>query len=123
MTESRSTSSTAATVAKIGVTAALVAGMAVTAPVATFAADESDQDVDAASETAKEGYYYISDSSYGLSSYLSEAVSQGYRKISERALRTRERSPSPRRLPSLRGIPKGSLDRVQRRSILGIPTR
>ena len=81
MTESRSTSSTAATVAKIGVTAALVAGMAVTAPVATFAADESDQDVDAASETAKEGYYYISDSSYGLSSYLSEAVSQGYRKI------------------------------------------
>lgn len=79
MTESRSTSSTAATVAKIGVTAALVAGMAVTAPVATFAADESDQDVDAASETAKEGYYYISDSSYGLSSYLSEAVSQGYR--------------------------------------------
>lgn len=46
MTESRSTSSTAATVAKIGVTAALVAGMAVTAPVATFAADESDQDVD-----------------------------------------------------------------------------
>ena len=44
MTESRSTSSTAATVAKIGVTAALVAGMAVTAPVATFAADESDQD-------------------------------------------------------------------------------
>lgn len=57
MTESRSTSSTAATVAKIGVTAALVAGMAVTAPVATFAADESDQDVDAASETAKEGLH------------------------------------------------------------------
>ena len=81
MAGSQSTSATAVTVAKVGVTAALVAGMAVTAPAATFAADGNDQNVDAASETANEGYYYISDSSYGLSTYLSEAVSQGYSKI------------------------------------------
>lgn len=81
MAGSQSTSATAVTVAKVGVTAALVAGMAVTAPAATFAADGNDQNVDAATETANEGYYYISDSSYGLSTYLSEAVSQGYSKI------------------------------------------
>lgn len=45
MTESKSTSTPAASVAKIGVTAALVAGMAVTAPTAAFAADENDQSV------------------------------------------------------------------------------
>lgn len=81
MTGSQSTSASAVTVAKVGVTAALVAGMAVATPATTFAADGNDQNVDATSEKANDAYYYISDSSYGLSSYLSEAVSQGYRKI------------------------------------------
>ena len=81
MTGSQSTSASAVTVAKVGVTAALVAGMAVATPATTFAADGNDQNVDAASEKANDAYYYISDSSYGLSTYLSEAVSQGYSKI------------------------------------------
>ena len=54
--------------------------MAMATPTAAFAAGE-DQDVSVASENASDSYYYIGDSSYGLSTYLSEAVAQGSTKI------------------------------------------
>lgn len=50
------------------------------APTTAFATGE-DQDVSVASENASDSYYYIGDSSYGLSTYLSEAVAQGSTKI------------------------------------------
>ena len=124
MTESKSTSTPAASVAKIGVTAALVAGMAVTAPTAAFAADENDQSVSAASETANDGYYYISDSSYGLSSYLSEAVSQGYSKIHIGTSFSDSGTVTiPSSITEFAGYSEGFFESGPARSILGIPTR
>lgn len=80
MKESQSLRTPAASAAKVGMAAALAAGMAIAAPATAFATGE-DQDVNVASENASDGYYYIGDSSYGLSTYLSEAVAQGSTKI------------------------------------------
>lgn len=80
MKDSQSLRTPAASAAKVGMAAALAAGMAMATPTAAFAAGE-DQDVSVASENASDGYYYIGDSSYGLSTYLSEAVAQGSTKI------------------------------------------
>lgn len=80
MKESQSLRTPAASAAKVGMAAALAAGMAMATPTAAFAAGE-DQDVSVASENASDSYYYIGDSSYGLSTYLSEAVAQGSTKI------------------------------------------
>lgn len=73
MKDSQSLRIPAASAAKVGMAAALAAGMAIATPTAAFAAGE-DQDVSVASENASDSYYYIGDSSYGLSTYLSEAV-------------------------------------------------
>ncbi len=80
MKDSQSLRTPAASAAKVGMAAALAAGMAMATPTAAFAAGE-DQDVSVASENASDSYYYIGDSSYGLSTYLSEAVAQGSTKI------------------------------------------
>ena len=80
MKESQSLRAPAASAAKVGMAAALAAGMAIATPTTAFAAGE-DQDVSVASENASDSYYYIGDSSYGLSTYLSEAVAQGSTKI------------------------------------------
>lgn len=80
MKDSRSLRTPAASAAKVGMAAALAAGMAIATPTAAFATGEN-QDVSAASENASDSYYYIGDSSYGLSAYLSEAVAQGCTKI------------------------------------------
>lgn len=80
MKESQSLRTPAASAAKVGMAAALAAGMAIATPATAFAAGE-DQDVSVASENASDSYYYIGDSSYGLSTYLSEAVAQGSTKI------------------------------------------
>lgn len=80
MKESQSLCTPAASAAKVGMAAALAAGMAIATPATAFAAGE-DQDVSVASESASDSYYYIGDSSYGLSTYLSEAVAQGSTKI------------------------------------------
>ena len=80
MKDSQSLRTPAASAAKVGMAAALAAGMAIAAPTTAFAAGE-DQDVSVASENASDSYYYIGDSSYGLSTYLSEAVAQGCSKI------------------------------------------
>lgn len=80
MKESQSLRTPAASAAKVGMAAALAAGMAIATPTTAFAAGE-DQDVSVASENASDSYYYIGDSSYGLSTYLSEAVAQGSTKI------------------------------------------
>ena len=80
MKESQSLRTPAASAAKVGMAAALAAGMAIATPATAFATGE-DQDVSVASENASDSYYYIGDSSYGLSTYLSEAVAQGSTKI------------------------------------------
>lgn len=80
MKDSQSLRTPATSAAKVGMAAALAAGMAIATPTAAFAAGE-DQDVSVASENASNSYYYIGDSSYGLSTYLSEAVAQGSTKI------------------------------------------
>ncbi len=80
MKESQSLRTPAASAAKVGMAAVLAAGMAIATPATAFAAGE-DQDVSVASENASDSYYYIGDSSYGLSTYLSEAVAQGSTKI------------------------------------------
>lgn len=80
MKDSQSLRTPAASAAKIGMAAALAAGMAIATPTTAFATGEN-QDVSAASENASDSYYYIGDSSYGLSTYLSEAVAQGCTKI------------------------------------------
>lgn len=80
MKDSQSLRTPAASAAKVGMAAALAAGMAIAAPTTAFATGEN-QDVSAASENASDSYYYIGDSSYGLSTYLSEAVAQGSTKI------------------------------------------
>ena len=67
MKDSQSLRIPAASAAKVGMAAALAAGMAIATPTA--------------SENASDSYYYIGDSSYGLSTYLSEAVAQGSTKI------------------------------------------
>ena len=68
MKDSQSLRTPAASAAKVGMAAALAAGMAMATPTAAFAAGE-DQDVSVASENASDSYYYIGDSSYGLSTY------------------------------------------------------
>ena len=80
MKDSQSLRTPAASAAKVGMAAALAAGMAIVTPTTAFATGEN-QDVSAASENASDSYYYIGDSSYGLSTYLSEAVAQGCTKI------------------------------------------
>ena len=80
MKDSPSLRTPAASAAKVGMAAALAAGMAIVTPTTAFATGEN-QDVSAASENASDSYYYIGDSSYGLSAYLSEAVAQGCTKI------------------------------------------
>lgn len=80
MKDSQSLRTPAASAAKVGMAAALAAGMAIATPTTAFATGEN-QDVSAASENASDSYYYIGDSSYGLSTYLSEAVAQGCTKI------------------------------------------
>lgn len=80
MKDSQSLRAPAASAAKAGMAAALAAGMVIATPTAAFATGE-DQDVSVASENASDSYYYIGDSSYGLSTYLSEAVAQGSTKI------------------------------------------
>lgn len=80
MKDSQSLRTPAASAAKVGMAAALAAGMAIATPTTAFATGEN-QDVSAASENASDSYYYIGDSSYGLSTYLSEAVAQGSTKI------------------------------------------
>lgn len=80
MKGSQSLRTPAASAAKVGMAAALAAGMAIVTPTTAFATGEN-QDVSAASENASDSYYYIGDSSYGLSAYLSEAVAQGCTKI------------------------------------------
>lgn len=80
MKDSQSLRTPAASAAKAGMAAALAAGMVIATPTAAFATGE-DQDVSVASENASDSYYYIGDSSYGLSTYLSEAVAQGSTKI------------------------------------------
>lgn len=80
MKDSQSLRTPAASAAKVGMAAALAAGMAIATPTTAFATGEN-QDVSAASENASDSYYYIGDSSYGLSTYLSEAVAQGCSKI------------------------------------------
>lgn len=80
MKDSQSLRTPAASAAKVGMAAALAAGMVIATPTAAFATGE-DQDVSIASENASDSYYYIGDSSYGLSTYLSEAVAQGSTKI------------------------------------------
>ena len=80
MKDSQSLRTPAVSAAKVGMAAALAAGMVIATPTAAFATGE-DQDVSVASENASDSYYYIGDSSYGLSTYLSEAVAQGSTKI------------------------------------------
>lgn len=80
MKDSQSLRTPAASAAKVGMAAALAAGMAIATPTTAFATGEN-QDVSAVSEDASDSYYYIGDSSYGLSTYLSEAVAQGCTKI------------------------------------------
>lgn len=80
MKDSQSLRTPAASAAKVSMAAALAAGMAIATPTTAFATGEN-QDVSAASENASDSYYYIGDSSYGLSTYLSEAVAQGCTKI------------------------------------------
>lgn len=80
MKESQSLRTPAVSAAKVGMAAALAAGMAIATPTTAFATGE-DQDVSVASESASDSYYYIDDNSYGLSTYLSEAVAKGSTKI------------------------------------------
>lgn len=80
MKESQSLRTPAVSAAKVGMAAALAAGMAIATPTTAFATGE-DQDVSVASENASDSYYYIDDNSYGLSTYLSEAVAKGSTKI------------------------------------------
>jgi len=58
MKDSQSLRTPAASAAKVGMAAALAAGMAMATPTAAFAAGE-DQDVSVASENASDSYYYI----------------------------------------------------------------
>lgn len=60
MEDSQSLRIPAASAAKVGMAAALAAGMAIATPTAAFAAGE-DQDVSVASENASDSYYYIGD--------------------------------------------------------------
>ena len=97
MKDSQSLRIPAASAAKVGMAAALAAGMAIATPTAAFAAGE-DQDVSVASENASDSYYYIGDSSYGLSTYLRLSL-------------------------SFRGIPKVSSALARKRSISAIPIK
>lgn len=58
MKDSQSLRTPAASAAKVGMAAALAAGMAMATPTAAFATGE-DQDVSIASENASDSYYYI----------------------------------------------------------------
>lgn len=66
--------------ARVGVATVLAAGMAGT-PVAAFADGEAEGDGGIQPLSTNDGYYYIDDSSYGLSYYLGQAVSSGYTKV------------------------------------------
>lgn len=66
--------------ARVGVATVLAAGMAGT-PVAAFADGETEGDGGIQPLSTNDGYYYIDDSSYGLSYYLGQAVSSGYTKV------------------------------------------
>ena len=72
MKDSQSLRTPAASAAKVGMAAALAAGMAMATPTAAFAAGE-DQDVSVASENASDSYY-IGDSSYGLSTLMNSST-------------------------------------------------
>lgn len=91
MKDSQSLRTPAASAAKVGMAAALAAGMAIATPTAAFAAGE-DQDVSVASENASDSYYYIGDSSYGLSPIFPRLLPKGPPKYTwEPALPTRAR--------------------------------
>lgn len=66
--------------ARVGVATVLAAGMAGT-PVAAFADGEAEGDGGIQPLSTNDGYYYIDDSSYGLSYYLGQAASNGYTKV------------------------------------------
>ena len=66
--------------ARVGVATVLAAGMA-GAPVAAFADGEAEGDGGIQPLSTNDGYYYIDDSSYGLSYYLGQAVSSGHTKV------------------------------------------
>ena len=66
--------------ARAGVATVLAAGMAGT-PVAAFADGEAEGDGGIQPLSTNDGYYYIDDSSYGLSYYLGQAASNGYTKV------------------------------------------
>lgn len=66
--------------ARAGVATVLAAGMAGT-PVVALADGEAQDDGGIQSLSTNDGYYYIDDSSYGLSYYLGQAASNGYTKV------------------------------------------
>ena len=66
--------------ARAGVATVLAAGMAGT-PVVALADGEAQDDGGIQPLSTNDGYYYIYDSSYGLSYYLGQAASNGYTKV------------------------------------------
>lgn len=66
--------------ARAGVATVLAAGMAGT-PVVALADGEAQDDGGIQPLSTNDGYYYIDDSSYGLSYYLDQAASNGYTKV------------------------------------------
>lgn len=66
--------------ARAGVATVLAAGMAGT-PVVALADGEAQDDGGIQPLSTNDGYYYIDDSSYGLSYYLGQAASNGYAKV------------------------------------------
>lgn len=66
--------------ARAGVATVLAAGMAGT-PVVALADGEAQDDGGIQPLSTNDGYYYIDDSSYGLSYYLGQAASNGYTKV------------------------------------------
>lgn len=103
--------------------AALATGMAIATPTAAFATGEG-QDVSVASENASDSYYYIGDSSYGLSTYLSEAVAQGSTKIHVGTSFTDKGTvPFLRLSLNFRDIPKAFSALVRKRLISAIPIK
>lgn len=77
-----------------------------------------------ASENASDSYYYIGDSSYGLSTYLSEAVAQGSTKIHVGTSFTDKGTVTiPSSIVEFRAIPRVSSALARKRLISAIPTK
>lgn len=96
MKDSQSLRIPAASAAKVGMAAALAAGMAIATPTAAFAAGE-DQDVSVASENASDSYYYIGDSCAKSSTHLINAAQTLKTLLTSSALGRVWEEPAPKR--------------------------